>query len=212
MYNIHIPDIQVGGDSPWYKTCSFREKNIPCLLVNSHWWPKRRTVPLSFISTHTEIIPKKDGSLSHNSSCSWVYIHISRSNHAVWAMVIPIHSGSSKNVDHHKPPIRIGVWYVCLISLVCSYCGWLRNPASPWLKHVETLWIMGCLPPDSTGAGFRNHPLYHRIWFPYHPPYHPEGEAKSAEGMASLSWNDAFAAARMWLNMVKEWLIMVNRW
>jgi hypothetical protein len=43
------------------------------------------------------------------------------------------------------------IWY---------YCGWLRNPASPkgWLKHVETIEIMGCLPPFSTGAGFHNHP------------------------------------------------------
>ena len=32
-----------------------------------------------------------------------------------------------------------------------------RNPASPngWLKHVETLEIMGSKPPFSTGVGFR---------------------------------------------------------
>ena len=41
------------------------------------------------------------------------------------------------------------------------YCGW-RIPASPtgWLKHVETLSVVGCLPPFSTGTTFRNHPQY----------------------------------------------------
>ena len=35
-----------------------------------------------------------------------------------------------------------------------------RNPIKHQFGMVETLDIMGCLPPFSTGAGFRNHPQY----------------------------------------------------
>ena len=35
-----------------------------------------------------------------------------------------------------------------------------RNPINHQFGMVETLDIMGCLPPFSTGAGFRNHPQY----------------------------------------------------
>ena len=42
-----------------------------------------------------------------------------------------------------------------------SYGGWLRNPAPPIWDGWNPMFIMGCLPPFSTGAGFRNHPQYH---------------------------------------------------
>ena len=67
---------------------------------------------------------------------------------------------TSRGKPFHR---NIRMWYEK------RYCGWKKSCTTiGWLKHVETLWIMGCLPPSSTGAGFRNHPQY-RVWWKWKP-------------------------------------------
>ena len=61
------------------------------------------------------------------------------------------------------PRVPFGGWtLVELLALHPQVLRWMgqRNPINHQFGMVETLEIMGCLPPFSTGAGFRNHPQY----------------------------------------------------